>query len=101
MNRRLAVLAFLVSSSIAVGCASVGSSKHGEPFTLVVLPDTQCYCDTRLATSAKRWGKDLREYFFVQTRWIRDHASRLNVAFVVHEGDIVQTEFFGLLGVFK
>ena len=63
-----------------------------DAFTLVVLPDTQCYADTRLGQSALRWGKDLRQYFFAQTKWIRDDAERRNIRFVVHEGDITQTD---------
>jgi hypothetical protein len=63
-----------------------------EPFTIAVLPDTQFYCDTRLKLSSK-WGNgDLRRYFFEQTRWVRDNRERLNIAFLVHEGDIVQTD---------
>lgn len=68
-------------------------SPDDSPFTLVVLPDTQCYCDTRHAQSAKKWGADLRRYFFSQTRWIRDNARKLNIAFVLHEGDITQTDY--------
>ena len=61
-------------------------------FTLAVLPDTQFYCDTRLKLS-KKWGNgDLRRYFFDQTRWVRDNQKRLNIAFLVHEGDIVQAD---------
>ena len=63
-----------------------------EPFTIAVLPDTQFYCDTRLKLSAK-WGNgDLRRYFFKQTEWVRDNQERLNIAFLVHEGDIVQAD---------
>ena len=63
-----------------------------QSFTLAVLPDTQFYCDTRLKLS-KKWGNgDLRRYFFDQTRWVRDNHKRLNIAFLVHEGDIVQAD---------
>ena len=63
-----------------------------QSFTLAVLPDTQFYCDTRLKLSQK-WGNgDLRRYFFEQTRWVRDNQKRLNIAFLVHEGDIVQAD---------
>ena len=77
------------------GCTSVLKKPlDTSPFTLVVLPDTQCYCDTRHAQSAKKWDKiDLRKYFFAQTDWIRDNAERLNIAFVLHEGDITQTDY--------
>ena len=66
--------------------------KKGKAFTLAVLPDTQFYCDTRLKLS-KKWGNgDLRRYFFEQTRWVRDNQKRLNIAFLVHEGDLVQAD---------
>jgi hypothetical protein len=66
--------------------------REGKSFTIAVLPDTQFYCDTRLKLSSK-WGNgDLRRYFFEQTRWVRDNRERLNIAFLVHEGDIVQTD---------
>lgn len=61
-------------------------------FTIVILPDTQFYCDTRLKLS-KQWGHgDLRKYFFHQTEWIRDNKDRLKIVFALHEGDIVQTD---------
>lgn len=66
--------------------------KKVKSFTLAVLPDTQFYCDTRLKLS-KKWGNgDLRRFFFEQTRWVRDNQKRLNIAFLVHEGDIVQAD---------
>ena len=68
------------------------SSEAGQPFAIAVLPDTQFYCDTRLKLSAK-WGNgDLRRYFYAQTEWVRDNQERLNIAFLVHEGDLVQAD---------
>ena len=68
------------------------SSRAAQSFTIAVLPDTQFYCDTRLKLSAK-WGNgDLRRYFFAQTEWVRDNQERLNIAFLVHEGDLVQAD---------
>jgi hypothetical protein len=61
-----------------------------ETFTTMVLPDTQFYCDTRLKLAAKWGNEDLRRYFFKQTEWGRDNQERLNIAFLVHEGDIVK-----------
>ena len=83
--RALVGLVLFLSS---VGCRD----PRPEPFTLVVLPDTQCYCDTRLRQSAQKWGRDLREYFYAQTNWIRSAKEKLNIRFVVHEGDITQTD---------
>ena len=88
----LILLAPLGQLSLAMekGAAEVESSKKRKSFTLAVLPDTQFYCDVRHKLS-KKWGNgDLRHYFFEQTRWVRDNQKRLNIAFLVHEGDIVQ-----------
>ena len=87
-------LASLSQLSLAVekDPAKKEKSRERKPFTLAVLPDTQFYCDTRLKLSEK-WGNgDLRHYFFEQTRWVRDNQKRLNIAFLVHEGDIVQAD---------
>jgi len=67
-------------------------AQPADSFTIAVLPDTQFYCDTRLKLSAK-WGNgDLRRYFFKQTEWVRDNQARLNISFLVHEGDLVQAD---------
>lgn len=46
-------------------------------FMLVVLPDTQMYTET--------W----HDHFHGQTDWIAKNAARLNIQYVLHEGDIV------------
>ncbi len=53
-----------------------------KPFTLIALPDTQNYvcCDGRLGTPA---------IFTAQTKWIVDSLDKLDIAFVTHEGDLV------------
>jgi len=51
--------------------------KPQENFTIVVLPDTQLYSRT--------WP----EIFDCQTEWIVNNVSEWNIAFVTHEGDIV------------
>ncbi|MFH0863423.1 MAG: metallophosphoesterase [Candidatus Altiarchaeota archaeon] len=48
-----------------------------DTFSIIVLPDTQFY------------SRDHPEIFAAQTRWIRDNAQRLNIAFVTHTGDVV------------
>ena len=54
------------------------SPSATEPFTLVVLPDTQIYSEShpRIFTS--------------QTQWIRDSKDQDNIGFVVHVGDLVE-----------
>lgn len=51
-------------------------AERKKPFTIVVLPDTQLY--------------SLRHprIFAEQTRWINEQKHALNIAFVIHEGDI-------------
>ena len=48
-----------------------------EPFSVVVLPDTQKYTD--------KWP----DTYVGQTQWIRDNVEKENIKFVVHLGDIV------------
>ena len=68
------------------------AAQTTEAFTIAVLPDTRYYCGTRLKLSAK-WGNgDLRRSFFAQTEWGCDNQQRLNIKFLVHEGDLVQSE---------
>jgi hypothetical protein len=59
-------------------------AQGAEPFTLVVLPDTQNYVNS--AANAP--------IFTAQTQWIRDHieaGNERNIAFVSHVGDVVST----------
>jgi len=89
----------LAAAAVLVGFATLQSLITAEPsaettksFTIAVLPDTQFYCDIQHKLSAK-WGNgDLRRYFFEQTEWVRDNQERLNIDFLVHEGDIVQAD---------
>ena len=89
----LVVVALLgISATFQKQRAAEHQAEKSKAFTIAVLPDTQFYCDTRLKLS-KKWGNgDLRRYFFEQTRWVCDNRKRLNIAFLVHEGDIVQAD---------
>ncbi len=51
----------------------------GDAFTVAVIPDTQIY--------AERFP----ETFSRHLKWLADHADALNLVFVTHVGDIVQT----------
>jgi hypothetical protein len=74
-------------SLLSTNCASLASSPP-EPFTLVMLPDTQNYADIKRIEAADR--PDLREYFYAQTDWIARNKDIQNIAMVAHAGDIVQ-----------
>jgi len=93
MNKRLTVVCLFLLTISAL-CFSSGGCAPAEPFTLIVLPDTQNYADTRLGYAARHWGNgDLRDSFYRQTEWIRENKDRLNIVMVAHVGDIVQTDY--------
>jgi hypothetical protein len=50
-------------------------------FTIIVLPDTQHYCD---------YGANSNAIFLAQTQWIVDSMQEKNIVFVSSVGDIVQ-----------
>jgi len=55
----------------------------GDDFTVVLLPDTQYY-------SGQRNG-GTQQIFYKQTDWIVENQEALNIAFVLHMGDVVQS----------
>ena len=55
------------------------SANAGAPFTLVALPDTQFY------------SQSFPQNFNAQTQWIVNQRDALNIQYVAHLGDIVQT----------
>lgn len=59
----------------------VGADAPDDMFTIAVLPDTQHY------SNYYPW------IFTNQTRWIAQEAARRNIAFVIHEGDIVDSAY--------
>ncbi len=54
------------------------SRSAAEPFSIVVLPDTQNYAEK------------FPDTYLAQTQWIRDNVEKENIKFVMHLGDIVQ-----------
>ena len=73
MNRKLILIVFFVMVLLIV------LVRHIPPrdFSIVILPDTQKY------------SKFYPYIFSGQTQWIADNRERLNIQFVIHEGDIV------------
>ena len=74
MNSRL-LRSLLIAVLSTLGC---GPAADQEPFTIVMLPDTQFYAET------------YPEYFHDQTEWVRRNAEKENIVFVTQVGDIVQ-----------
>lgn len=52
-------------------------------FSIIVLPDTQNYCSSRLGGTP--------EIFAAQTEWVVTNRAALNPVLVIHTGDIVQS----------
>jgi hypothetical protein len=65
----------LIATLVLTGC------QANEPFSIVVLPDTQYY--TQLQP----------ELFDQQALWIRDNVEKHNIAFVAHVGDITNRNY--------
>jgi hypothetical protein len=55
-------------------------SPTGVPWTLIALPDTQYYSST------------YPQIFDAQTNWIINNTAALNIRYVLHEGDIVDSD---------
>jgi len=60
-------------------CGPWGLAQAGErePFSVVLLPDTQ------------RYSQDFPDSYLAQTEWIKQQAAPQNIRFVIHLGDIV------------
>lgn len=83
---------FMARSQDTNGVVTHAGEK--ESFTVIVLPDTQCYADERLGFSLKHWKqKDLHQLFLKQTEWIKANKTLLNIAMVMHVGDVVQADY--------
>ena len=61
--------------------ACAGIVLGSDPFTVVLLPDTQKY--TQQSPEDNRYS--------AQTSWIKSNAEAENIEFMIHLGDIVQT----------
>ncbi len=77
---RVAFAACVLLALSLAGCAILRPGGEGdtEPFSIVILPDTQYY------------SQKFPETYLAQTKWIKSKAKRLNIRFVIHVGDIVE-----------
>jgi hypothetical protein len=62
---------------LAAATTTAAAPGAGEPFTIVMLPDTQHY------------SRKYPELFMAQTQWIKANRDKENIAFVTHVGDVV------------
>ncbi|HBO45517.1 MAG TPA: hypothetical protein DD670_16615 [Planctomycetaceae bacterium] len=75
----LGLLACSIPSALAVDANPISPGS----WTMVLLPDTQNYCDT-----------DARALIFnAQTQWIADHQASHNIQMVLHQGDVTNTNY--------
>ena len=74
------IVLFLVSFCLlgATVAQVAGEDADTEPFSVIVLPDTQGYSEAN------------PEIFNSQTEWIVENRNRLNIELVVHLGDVVE-----------
>jgi len=78
MGLRMSLVRLVVASVFLLAGAG-GTLAVGSPYTIVALPDTQFY------------SQDHPDIFTTQTQWIVDSQASLNIAYVAHEGDLINT----------
>jgi hypothetical protein len=83
MRGRLTLNPAIVLLCVFVYFAGMMGGVRAEPFTLVVIPDTQYYS----AETPRKHGKIAM--FEAQVQWVIENKDSKNIAFVLHEGDIV------------
>ncbi|MEI6606622.1 MAG: alkaline phosphatase family protein, partial [Verrucomicrobiota bacterium] len=85
VRSNLLALALLpvLTISWAFTAGSEAQAAVGPDFTLVTLPDTQFYAENADGQRAAT--------FSAQTKWIAEHRESLNIAFVSHMGDVVNS----------
>ena len=71
------VILILLFSILPIFLSLEDNDLNNANFTIIVLPDTQKY------------SEHYPEIFSNQTQWIVDNKEKLNIKFVIHEGDIV------------
>jgi len=84
MRRLLAVflVVLLASGSLPAWAVEANPISPGS-WTMVLLPDTQNYCDT-----------DARALIFnSQTQWIADHMASHEIKMVLHQGDVTNNNY--------
>ena len=84
--RTLTILSLVASLSMGLFVTSVWAVADpisDGSWTMVLLPDTQNYCDTDAEAAI----------FNAQTQWIADHQSSHNIQMVLHQGDVTNHNY--------
>jgi len=78
--QELEILSPLMTKIVIINMTgnSITYSYASEPFTIVLIPDTQNY-----------WKNGNEEIAYNQSKWIVDNKDKLNIQAVIHLGDIV------------
>jgi len=77
-NSSLILQVYPVVRLLLFVCGLLVTLHAAEPFSVIVLPDTQNYVK----------GEGAAEKFLAQTKWIKENVKALNIKAVIHEGDI-------------
>ena len=80
-NNTLKGKSFYLAVGVFCLLATVSAVQAGDPFSLVILPDTQFYTDSTTNRVA---------LFAAQTAWVAANRTNLNIRFVLHEGDATE-----------
>ena len=92
MNKMQVVVtcfALVVICLLFAGCLETPNKTFdSEPFSIIVLPDTQIYPHDKPG-----WRNSSRkEVFIQQTTWIAQNTQKENIKFVLHMGDVVHLQ---------
>lgn len=86
LKTHLAVISILILIALLIGIAiiipsninnNINRSFSNSSFSIIIVPDTQYY------------SKYYPYIFINQTQWIKENQEKLNIRFVIHEGDLV------------
>lgn len=94
MNKKIKVSCVLLPILVGITMVFAGESPVArEPFSLILIPDTQQYNQEGVLRIG--WPKwvDTTDIFYKQTDWIAENKDELNIKMVVHVGDIVQSDY--------
>ncbi|MBT9606929.1 LamG-like jellyroll fold domain-containing protein [Microbacterium sp.] len=80
------------STSTDVSSTAATDTTTRSSFLLPVLPDTQFYSRYSASQFYPKYGTNP---FEVQTQWVADHKSDLNIPFAMHLGDVVDQQWVG------